>query len=256
MSTLARARQGLAAPARAALDVAGEVAARGFGFGSRVRRTKFFHPHGVVHEAQVVTHSPSPAPPAARVLSEPREYDALIRFSRGAGAPAGIPDVLGMAIRLLDAHGPSRHQDFLLVTSGDGAVIQHLLLPARRFSSRPYSSVLPYRAGDETFLIGARAVGAPPVADDEFDELARFARRRGPAFEMCIAPLGRRLRPIGEITLGKRLEPDANRIRFDPWNTGGGLEPATALNRIRAYVYPSSQSAWEGTPTENLSAER
>ena len=31
---------------------------------------------------------------------------------------------------------------------------------------------------------------------------------------------------------------------FNPWNTGGGLEPAGFLNRLRDIAYPLSQRAW------------
>ena len=218
------------------VQAAGRVAARGFALGSALRGAKFFHPVGVVHEATVDVDE---------VLAEPGRYHSLIRFSRGVGLPVGVPDVLGMAVRLLDAHGEGRHQDFLMVTSGDGAFVQHFLLPARRFSALPLSTVLPYRAGGGSFIVGARALDWPgEAAGDEMTDLLRIAGTGLPAFELGVAALGRRLRPVGEITLGERLEPSANRIRFDPWNTGGGLEPATALNAIRAYVYPASQRAW------------
>src|SRR3712207_8280735 len=36
------------------------------------------------------------------------------------------------------------------------------------------------------------------------------------AFDLAVAPLGGRLRPVGAITLGQRLEPEANAMRFNP----------------------------------------
>jgi hypothetical protein len=41
--------------------------------------------------------------------------------------------------------------------------------------------------------------------------------------------------------------PEADALRFNPWNTGGGLAPAGLLNRLRDYAYPLSQRAWART---------
>lgn len=225
--------------------VVGAVVERGFQAGSRLRGAKFFHPDGVVHEATVRITSAAGAPRGSTLLTEPRTYDALARFSRGAGVPQPIPDVLGFALRMLDAHGEGRHQDILMVTSGNGPLVQHLLLPSRSFTALPYSTVLPYRSGDESFVIGARALTSVG-AENEFAELARLTRRAGPHFELCVAPVGGRLRPVGEITIGDRLEDSANDMRFNPWNTGGGLRPGTFFNRMRAFAYPGSQRGRAG----------
>jgi hypothetical protein len=98
-----------------------------------------------------------------------------------------------------------------------------------------------------------RARGA--LGGDGFDDLLRLASTGRPAFELCVAPLGGRLVAVGQITLGERLEPAANRIRFDPFNCGGGLEPVSILNRLRAFAYPASQRGWKGAPPEAMSAE-
>src|SRR3954471_6973205 len=128
------------------MDVIGTVTRAGFEAAARLRGSKAFHPSGVVHEATVeITGGPA-APDGVTILGRPASHTALIRFSRGAGLPQPIPDVLGMAIRLTDAYGPGHHQDLLLVTSGHGAALHHLLLPAPSFLSLPYSSLLPYRA--------------------------------------------------------------------------------------------------------------
>jgi hypothetical protein len=42
----------------------------------------------------------------------------LVRFSRGAGLPDALPDVLGIAIRIPDADGAGHPQDLMLSTGG------------------------------------------------------------------------------------------------------------------------------------------
>jgi hypothetical protein len=46
----------------------------------------------------------------------------------------------------------------------------------------------------------------------------------------------------GRLTLVSRLEEAvAREIRFDPWNSGGGLIPAGVVNRLREAAYRGSR---------------
>src|SRR5688572_19888786 len=112
------------------------------------RRGKAVHPHGVVYSGRLrITGDPA-APRGVALLTKPGEHEAIVRFSRSVGVPRPIPDLLGMSIRVPDVHGPGRHQDFLLVSSADLPLAHHVFLPATDVQQRPYSSSLPYRAGD------------------------------------------------------------------------------------------------------------
>jgi hypothetical protein len=165
------------------------------------------------------------APAAADLLRTPGAHRALVRFSRSLGLPDSWPDLLGMSLRLVDVHGPGRHQDFLMVTSVDAPVLHHVFLPAGDVEQRPYSCSLPYDAGDTRFLVGA-------------------VPRGGMVFDLAVAPIMGRFAAVGEIRVGRRLPPELDRLRFNPWNTGGGLELAGVLNRLRDYAYPLSQRGW------------
>lgn len=195
------------------------------------RRAKSVHPRGVVREAALVIDGGPAAPVGSVLLSTPGRHRAIVRFSRSLGLPESLPDLLGMAIRVLGAYGPDRHQDLLLISSADAPILHHLFLPARDARQRPYSSALPYAAGGERFLIGAI-----PAHD---------------GFALAVAPPAGRFAPVGRIELGAALAPEANAIRFDvTQHTGGGLEPAGLLNRMRRLAYPMSQWAWSRTATD------
>jgi hypothetical protein len=190
---------------------------------SAVRRAKSLHPRGVVREATLTMNGTGPE--GSELLSSRHEHRALVRFSRALGLPAPLPDLLGMAIRVLDAYGPGRHQDLLLVTSADLPVIHHLFLPAAGARRRPYTSSLPYGADGERFL-----VGAVPAAE---------------GFDLAVAPLMGRFSPVGRLVLGTRLPADANAIAFNVHDhTGGGLAPVGAINRMRDRAYSMSQWGW------------
>jgi hypothetical protein len=150
---------------------------------------------------------------------------------------------------VLGAYGEGRHQDFLLVTSVDLPVLHHVFLPAGDVQQRPYSSSLPYRAGERTFLVGTRPVPGSPRPDggDELDRLARAAATGALHFELVIAPPLGRFERVGVLEIGEPLPPSLDALRFNPFHSGGGLTPSSPLNRLRDYAYPLSQRAWART---------
>ena len=161
----------------------------------------------------------------APLFDVPGEHRAIARLSRSVGLPKPLPDILGIALRVLDAHGPKRDQDFLLVTSVDLPVLHHLILPGPLGPyGQSYSCVLPYRVGDRL-----RLVGAVP---------------RRPDFDLAVAPVAGRWTPVGRIRLGEKLSQEASfQLRFNPWNCGGGIRPTGPFQGIRDPAYRGSQEA-------------
>lgn len=247
MRRLARARR-VPPAARVVSDAAGLSLGAVLALVAAARRGKAVHPSGVVHAGRLRVHGSAAAPPA-ELLRRRAEHDAVVRFSRSLGLPRPLPDLLGMSIRLPDVHGAHAHQDFMLVTSADLPVVHHLFLPSRDVQQRPYTSSLPYRAGGELVLIGALPDPASPrpAGDDEFARLDVAARTGRLRFRFAVAGVEGRFRPVATLEIGERLDDALDALRFNPWNTSGGLEPAGWLNRARAWAYPMSQAAWRRT---------
>lgn len=250
-ATTADATRNLPAPARAGLSAAGSVVGGAFRVVSRLRSAKSLHPRGVVHAAQVEIRGGGPPGLLAGVpvLTRRATYPAIVRFSRSVGLPETAPDFMGMAVRLTDAHGPGRHQDLLLVSSGDGTVVHHLLRPTYGYLDPEFSSLLVFRGDGPAFVVGARrSPGAPRDVGhgSEFADLAGTAATGELRYDLGVAPVRGKLSRVGVITIGERLPDEANGIRFNPWNTGGGLEPTGPLNRIREWAYLGSQKGWGG----------
>jgi hypothetical protein len=211
-----------------------------------VRRGKAFHPTGVVYDARLSIAGDPAAPQAAELLSRQVEHRAIARFSRAVGVPRPIPDLLGLSLRVPNAYGAGHHQDLLLVTSADYPVLHHIFLPALDVQQLPYTSSLPYRAGEDLFLVGAvpRRDSPRPAGEDEFDRLETAASTGRLAFDLAVAPIVGRFRPVGRLSIGRRLGHELDALRFNPWNTGGGMEPAGWLNGSRDRAYKLSQGAW------------
>jgi hypothetical protein len=229
---------------------------------SVARRAKAVHPHGESYVAELSVPGAATAPAGSLLLGTAGVHRAIVRFSRSVGLPRPLPDLLGMSIRVLDAYGSGRHQDFLLVSSADLPVLHHVFLPAADVQQRPYTSSLPYRSGGALFVVGVLPDerSPRPDGDDEFHRLRAAAATGQLRFRLAVASIMGRFRPVAEIRIGASLPPTADALRFNPWNTGGGLEPAGVLNAMRRYAYPMSQWAWRqarrGGATLQDSADR
>jgi hypothetical protein len=222
------------------------------------RRGKAVHPHGEVYAARLVVGGVPAAPAAAQLLASPGEHAALVRFSRSLGLPRPLPDLLGMSIRVLDAYGPGRHQDFLLVSSVDRPILHHLFLPASDAQQRPYSSSLPYRAGGERFIVGAlpHPESPRPAGETELERVRNAAATGRLRFQLAVAaPMGR-FAPVAELHVEAPLPSAADALRFLPLTAGGGLEPAGVLNEMRRYAYPMSQWTWARTRRDGARLQR
>ena len=242
--TGAGARRGLSQLPRAA-------AARFFQSLAAARRARSLHPHGVAYKAGLaIDGSPGGAAdwlPGARLFAAGASHPALVRFSRGAGLPQPVPDVLGIAIKLPAAYGPGRDQDFLLATSGRGRLSRHLLLPARSFWARQFSSVLLYSVGGAPAVVGAVPAAAPVRSADGTDlaDLCATADAGELRYRLTIAPALGRSRPVAELRIGARLgDEEAAALRFDPGNTGEGLELTGPFNGLRVPSYAASRRGW------------
>lgn len=219
---------------------AGAASSVVFGLASFVRRARVFHPDGVAFAAKVDVEGGGVLPAGS--------HDAIVRFSRGAGLPEAVPDILGLALRLVDLHGPGRHQDLLLVTSGSRPGLRHALVPARTFGHRRWSTLLPYDADGRRLVFGARPLSAPLEEARRLDDLRRIVAAGDPVrFALEVAEPSGDWEEVAVITVGSERSDEENEgLRFNPANTGGGIEPSGFLQTIRRRAYLGSQ---EGRPT-------
>jgi hypothetical protein len=211
----------MAAAARSRLD---PLTFRVFRRLSASRGRRIFHPRGAAYAARftaVAGHGGA----AAEIFVDGFAHDALVRLSRGLGLRAPLPDVFGLALRLPDVYGAGEHQDFLLASSGEGVAGRRLLRPTFGARTGMYSSLLPYEAAGRRVLVGARP-----------------AREAADVFDLLVAPPRRRWRVAARLTLSSVLDDAvASELRFDPWNSGGGLVPAGVVNRMRGAAYRGSR---------------
>jgi hypothetical protein len=220
---------------------AGRAAAALFGTVARLRGDRAVHPQGVALEGTFEGSGPGMA---SGLFSSDREHAAMVRFSRGGGLPKQLPDVLGCAIRVVDAHGSALHQDFVLAGAARPPVARHVLVPGRDLLGAFYSSLLPYRIAGGLRLMGARVEPASHAGSGRLDALPGVVLREGLTVRLLTAsPVGP-WREVATVAIDAVLTgTPAARLRFNPWNTGGDIQPVGTLMALRDPAYRASQAA-------------
>ena len=223
-------------------STAGVAAAALFATTSAIRRARTFHPVGDGYRATLEVNGTGRHD--APFLDTAARYDAVVRLSRGAGLPEPLPDILGVAIRVLDAFGPGEHLDLLMVTSGRQPILRHLLLPSLGFESDQFSSVLPYRVGDDHVVFGARFVGIDTGRHVHLGDIGRRVAADAVHLVIEIASIRGPWQEVGAVRLGAQMaHAQAESLRFDPSNAGDGIRPVGVLQAVRRLSYRASQAA-------------
>jgi hypothetical protein len=147
-------------------------------------------------------------------VDEPGEDEVLVRLSRAIGLPDGVPDVQGLALRVLGADGPA---DLLFANTGTRRLTRFTLTASRHPRARPMTTLLPYRAPSGPVLL--RVDSAGPAS-----------------YELSWARPSSRWRPFATLELGEhRGDPT---VSFDPvLHRVPGLSQYRAVQLLREPAY-------------------
>ncbi|WP_280406866.1 phosphodiesterase [Nocardia carnea] len=206
-----------------------------FDTGARVRHARFFHPRGVRLTGRFR------AEPEFAPLFGTGDRAVIARLSKGTGTPGGLPDILGLAFRVLDRD--EHPWDFALATTGRGMAGRFVVTPARGWSHARYGSLLPYRFPDT----GLRWIFADPAgshpASASLTDLDEHLRDRQVDFDIGVAGMRGGVQLAGELAL-RAADPEEHRTDFfDPMlNHPADVEPVPqVVQRIREAAYTGSR---------------
>jgi hypothetical protein len=210
-----------------------------FGSLARVLGTRPLHPTGVAFEAELVVDEPRLR--GARLFARRGRRPAYVRFSRGFGLPEPIPELMSMAIKVPNAYGPGRDHDLLMAASGDRPLLRHVFAWGGSHLDRGYSTVLPFRVGERTMVLGAVPREPAERRPGDLPELEAAAAAGDLAFDLRVAtPLGP-WRTVARLEVGRRLsDEEEDGLAFNSSRTGGGIEPVGYVNRVRAAAYDAA----------------
>jgi hypothetical protein len=234
-----------------AAAAAGPAVAAGFYALAALRRRRSLHPTGIGYQGWLQVPNDSPPRSGVPLFQAGATHPAILRFSRGAGLPDPLPDALGVAIKLPDAHGPGVDQDLLLTSSTDRPLLRRLLFPARSFVRGAFSTALPYDFGSERVVLllapvltsaGRSAGGVGHRGGGGALAELRAVAANGIHFELRTAKSFGRSQPLATVTAGASLSAEQTEaLRFNPWTTGPGIRPSGWLNLLRDAAYRASQ---------------
>lgn len=202
---------------------------------ARLRGARAFHPVGVAYRAAVEVEEDLAAP-----ALRPGTLVAVVRFSRGAGLPRPLPDIHGIGLRVLDAHGAGRHQDVLVTSVVSPGVGRYVLRPGWTVSGPTYCSIAPYRGPSGDLLLGARVPPGERYDLARLDDVIEAGRCR---LELMAAHPRGPWRSIGTVTVhhDRLSSQDEEELQLDPWNTAEDFTPIGRINRLRRPAYAASQ---------------
>ena len=188
------------------------------GAATALRGARVFHPHGSSYAATLTVAGGLGT--GAALLDEPAVHEGVVRLSRGAGLPAPLPDVDGLALRLPGL-------------GTDGAPLDLLVNSAWRYVFAPsvlsptWSAVLPHRTGSgRLVLLGARPTDS--------------------GFTMLVAPPLGRWQRWGWLALGAPF--DGEGLAFTPTVGADDLRHTALFRTLRAESYDASQAGRDVAP--------
>lgn len=205
-----------------AAGAAGHALAWGLGTVARLRRGKPLHPRGEISRAALEVTDPVPG--AGAFLGSHGSYVGLGRRATAMGLPAPLPDIDGLALRIVV---DDRDADLLLASTGTGRWTQHLLVPHRSGALVPLTTLLPFETG-----AGRVVLGLFPTTDDA----------DSPAYDVRASISSGPWRPVGHLTLEPMPAEDQPDLRFDPVrNTPPGLTTHPVIVRLRDPAYVAAR---------------
>jgi hypothetical protein len=237
--------------------LAGLALSPGTGLLSWIRQSRMFHPAGALCTAEVVpVAQAAPALDVAARLAGP----ALVRWSSAWWKHREWTDVLGCAIRFadlpFDVEPKSSDQDLLLATIQRPWTLPFAPLTTRihDYLGNAYFGVSPFDVSSlgriEWRLTPAAGAPSPRLSETRHERLTRAIETRTASLLLewspypgpLTRPQADRFQPLVRITLTGFAALDQERLRFDPFRSGRGLNPVGFVHGMRRAAYWTSQA--------------
>ncbi|QIG38492.1 hypothetical protein G5T42_02515 [Microbacterium sp. 4R-513] len=193
-------------------ELGGRVLRAFFGALLLVRRPRPIHPRGRVLDGWI-TWLPDAAPSGIAWIDTvpPAPQPVVARLSRSVGLPDGLPDIIGLALRL-DIDG--RPADLELASTGLGIPSRFMLLPHRSPARARLGTLLPYRGTRGPVLVCARTL-APATLPAGGAGLDAALETPGWRLRLYHATPTSLWHPFADVSLRLAHEQDDRELRFD-----------------------------------------
>lgn len=217
-----------------------DLVALPFQWGSAIRGKRFFHPLGVVAKGSLQRIARD-----GEGLPIPTS-DVVARFSKATGTPGGLPDFMGLALRVDCGTGP---WDILLVSAGSGVVTRAVALrPVTSWSGHDMTTLMPLSYDGKKWWLRARIDTGLDGAGLSLDDIEQRIQNGGVDVTLDQACGSSDFRELGSLSLTKVVElPPGQDVSFDPvLNTAPGVKLFPGwLADLRASAYARSRGGRE-----------
>ena len=196
---------------------------------ARLRRGRPLHPQGASYTAQITISGVADS--GVPWLDDPGTHEATLRVSRGAGLPLALPDVYGVAIRIMGlAEGPA---DLLFASTGDSPLGRFVFVPRTAIEHGPMTTLLPVRSDRGPLVLRLTPADRAPDAELALPTpmLLSYALGTGDWW------------PAGEVRVTHRLGLEAELERHDPVaHPLPGIAQYPVVRLLRGPAYRAARS--------------
>ncbi|PYE14939.1 hypothetical protein DFR67_11113 [Williamsia limnetica] len=207
--------------------------------GAALRGARLFHPNGVLATGTIIRT-------ASDGVGLPVETGpVLARLSKGVGIPGGLPDVVGLAIRMEPHAGDSTPWDLLLASALGGSGWRKTIpFPARSLGSAVLSTLQPLDHDGSSWWLRATLATRPDGYNPSLSEIAHGIDNGGLVFEIEQTQGHTPFLPLARVELtAAASDSEHPDIGFDPTvNTTRNVRPGPSwLSSIREVAYRNSR---------------
>ncbi|MFZ0833561.1 MAG: phosphodiesterase [Mycobacterium sp.] len=217
---------------------ASDIVAVPLQWGSAIRRRRVFHPVGVMANGSLERL----APPGEGLPME--SSDVLGRVSKAVGLPGGLPDIIGLAVRIPPQPFAATPWDILMASAGSGLVTRFALRPVASWHAS-LSSLMPLRYDGKYWWVRAKMTSELNAEGLALDDIADQIDRGGVEFELDQAAGTEDFRPLARVRFDEVVPAGpSNEVAFDPTlHTAPGVKLAPEwLTDIRQRAYERSRA--------------
>lgn len=218
----------------ALLGAAGVAAGLGFGVVGALRRNRPIHSVGAVVSGQLTINAPAGI--GSPVFDDAGVTALVARFSRSASWPVGLPDIMGLALRIPAGGSDGGPADLLFASTGTGRLTRYVLQLRSSVSSGTLTTMLPLAGptGNIVFRLD------PEPGNHYRLSYSRSSEPWLPLGRVSLAPLGDSLQRSNSHS-----GPDDPELRFRPVaHPPVGLTVPRWIAAVRAPAYRFARAAW------------
>jgi hypothetical protein len=185
-----------------------DVVAMPLQVGSAVRRGRVFHPDGVIGKGSLERV----AEPGHGLPVE--SSDVIGRVSKGVGLPGGLPDIIGLAIRIPPQPFAATPWDILMASAGSGLLTRFALRPVTSWQA-PMTTLMPLRYDGNYWWIRAQMTSRVDEDGLSLDDVIEKFAQDGIEYRLDQACGTDEFEPLATLRLHE-LVSSSHDTAFDP----------------------------------------